>query len=397
MNRAGVWAVVVAAGRGRRAGLGYNKAFYPLAGRSVLSRCMDALERAGCFEGAVLVLSDGDMERYRALTAREGAPALVRGVAPGGDTRQESVRRGLEALPAQAQIVAIHDAARCFVPPEVVLDTVRLARETGSGVASTPLTDTVKFVEDGARAVSTPARDRLRAVQTPQTFRIDIIRAAHARAAQDGYLATDDAALVERYYGGVCLSQTPGGERNVKLTSAEDIARMEKLLMGTPRVGYGFDAHRMVSGRELILMGEKIPCEAGLLGHSDADVAAHALMDALLGAAGLGDIGRHFPDGDAKYKDACSMLLLGEVTGMLRRKGLRPFNADVTIVAQRPRLAPYMEGMRLNAARAMGLEPEMVNVKATTTEKMGYEGRGEGISASAVALLVRDEQYAEGC
>ena len=380
-----VWAVVVAGGRGARAGLGRNKVFFAWKGRSVLSRCLDALERSGALDGAVLVLGAEDFEQYDALCAREGASPLVKRVVAGGDCRRRSVRSGLAALPEEVEIVAVHDAARPFVSPEAVRETVQSARKWGSGVISTPVTDTIKRVgPDGA--VETLDRSQLRAVQTPQTFDCAKLKAAHERAEAEGFDATDDAALFEHYYGSVRLVTAPGAEANIKLTNPADF---EKLSRPAMRIGSGYDAHRLAEGRKLILCGVDVPHTRGLDGHSDADVAVHALMDALLGALGEGDIGRHFPDSDPAYEGISSMLLLEQVMKIVREHGCGVANVDVTIVAQKPKLAAYIPTMRENLARALGTDA--VNVKATTTERMGFEGEELGISAQAVALLTAAE------
>ena len=380
-----VWAVVVAGGRGARAGLGRNKVFFAWKGRSVLSRCLDALERSGALDGAVLVLGAEDFEQYDALCAREGASPLVKRVVAGGDCRRRSVRSGLAALPEEVEIVAVHDAARPFVSPEAVRETVQSARKWGSGVISTPVTDTIKRVgPDGA--VETLDRAQLRAVQTPQTFDCAKLKVAHERAEAEGFDATDDAALFEHYYGSVRLVTAPGAEANIKLTNPADF---EKLSRPAMRIGSGYDAHRLAEDRKLILCGVNVPHSRGLDGHSDADVAVHALMDALLGALGEGDIGRHFPDSDPAYKGISSMLLLDHVMKIVREHGCGVANVDVTIVAQKPKLAAYIPTMRENLARALGTDA--VNVKATTTERMGFEGEELGISAQAVALLTAAE------
>lgn len=380
-----VWAVVVAGGRGARADLGRNKVFFAWKGRSVLSRCLDALEHSGALDGAVLVLGAEDFEQYDALCAREGASPLVKRVVAGGDCRRRSVRSGLAALPEEVEIVAVHDAARPFVSPEAVRETVQSARKWGSGVISTPVTDTIKRVgPDGA--VETLDRAQLRAVQTPQTFDCAKLKAAHERAEAEGFDATDDAALFEHYYGSVRLVTAPGAEANIKLTNPADF---EKLSRPAMRIGSGYDAHRLAEGRKLILCGVDVPHTRGLDGHSDADVAVHALMDALLGALGEGDIGRHFPDSDPAYKGISSMLLLERVMKIVCEHGYGVANADVTIVAQKPKLAAYIPAMRENLARALGTDA--VNVKATTTERMGFEGEEIGISAQAVALLTAAE------
>ena len=385
----GVWAVVVAAGRGERMGLGYNKALHLLSGRSVIARTMDALERSGCFEGAVLVMSPEDEARYRALAAVEGESPLIRAIVPGGQTRRDSVWNGLARLPEGVRVVAIHDAARCLVSPELVRRTVESAARYGSGVAASPVSDTIKRVDEAGLAVETVSRDSLRAVQTPQAFQVDLIRRAHEAARAEGLCdVTDDAALVERAFGPVRLVESPPGA-NPKLTTQEDMRVAQALLTSEKRVGQGYDAHRLAEGRRLVLCGVEIPYEKGLLGHSDADVAAHALMDALLGAAALHDIGHHFPDSDPANLGADSMALAARVAGILKDHGWYAHNVDVTIVAQAPKLAPYRERMRQNIARALAIPEDRVSVKATTTEHMGYEGRGEGMSALAVATITK--------
>lgn len=380
-----IWGVVVAAGRGERAGLGRNKVYFELKGRTVLSRCLDALEASECFDGLVLVISESDMDLYREVCAKEGWNALVKRVVFGGDSRRRSVRKGLLALPKEGvEIVAVHDAARPYVSPEVVRATIESAKAHGSGVISTPVTDTIKQLQpDGT--VTTLERASLRAVQTPQTFNCEKLLEAHERAEQEGYDATDDAALFEHYYGSVRLVTAPGAEANKKLTTKADFDKLNKPPM---RIGSGYDAHRLKEGRKLILCGVDVPHTRGLDGHSDADVAVHALMDALLGALGEGDIGRHFPDSDPQYKGISSMLLLEHVMNTVRQHGYRVGNADVTIVAQKPKLAAYIPIMRENLVKALGTEA--VNVKATTTERMGFEGEELGISSQAVALLVEE-------
>ena len=377
------WAVVVAAGSGARSGLDRNKVFFPWRGRTVLGRCLDALESSGALEGIVLVISERDQDLYEATERREGAHPLVKKVVFGGKSRRESVYNGLCALPDEAEIVAVHDAARPFVTGEIVRATVNSAREFGSGVISTPVTDTIKQLQsDGS--VHTLDRSALRAVQTPQAFRAKELIAAHERAQRDGFPATDDAVLFEHYYGSVRLVTVPGAEANVKLTNPEDFRASRGAAV---RIGSGYDAHRLKEGRRLVLCGVEIPHDRGLDGHSDADVAVHALMDALLGALGEGDIGRHFPDSDPKYKGISSMKLLERVMEIVRERGYEVGNVDVTIVAQKPKLAPFMQAMRENLIRA--LDCDQVNVKATTTERMGFEGEELGISAQAVALLAQ--------
>lgn len=383
------WAVVVAAGRGERAGLGHNKVFEPVRGRTVLARCLDAFTRSGRFDGVALVLSEQEIPAFEALRQREGPFPLVRRVVPGGASRRDSVYHGLEALPGDTQLVAIHDAARPFVTNDVIDATLDAAAQFGSGVISTPVTDTIKLLlPDGS--VTTPDRGALRAVQTPQAFRFDMILKAHRSAQADAFPATDDAMLFEHYYGGVKLVTAPGAQENIKLTTRADFEAVAGRGFSDMRVGHGYDAHRLKSGRRLVLCGVEVPHDRGLDGHSDADVAVHALMDALLGALGLGDIGGHFPDTDPAYEGIDSMKLLQKVMDEVRAMGYGVGNADITIVAQKPKLAGFIPRMKARVAGALGVSPDRVNVKATTTERMGFEGEETGISAQAVALLIRD-------
>ena len=379
------WAVIVAAGKGERAGLGENKVFFEYEGRSVLSRCLDAFERAGRFDGIALVIAKRDREAYDELTAREGVCPLVKAVAYGGASRRESVYNGLKALPEDVEIVAVHDAARPFVTAEIMDATINSAREYGSGVISTPVTDTIKqIMPDGS--VYTPDRSTLRAVQTPQTFNCKKLIEAHRMAEAEGLNVTDDAMLFEHYYGTVRLVTAEGAAENQKLTTREDFEALGQ--KPAFRIGQGYDAHRLKEGRKLILCGVEIPHDRGLDGHSDADVAVHALMDAILGALAVGDIGRLFPDNDMQFKDISSMLLLDRVMERVGEMGYCVGNVDVTIVAQKPKLMAYMPEMRENVAKALKVGVDCVNIKATTTERMGFEGEEIGISAQAVALMI---------
>ena len=379
------WAVLVAAGRGTRSGLKENKVFHPIDGRSALSRCLNAFAASGLVEGVVVVISKGDAEAYEALRSREGGCDIEVRTAWGGETRRESVYSGLKAVPEDADVVAVHDAARPFVSRQVIEATILSAREYGSGVISTSVVDTIKqLMLDGT--VVTPDRSTLRAVQTPQTFDRRLLLEAHARAEADKLQVTDDAMLFEHYYGRVRLVTAEGAEENRKLTTKADFDALDKALPRL-RVGHGYDAHRLAEGRRLVLCGVEIENDRGLDGHSDADVAVHALMDALLGALGEGDIGGHFPDTDPAYRGISSMKLLESVMGLVHERGYRVVNADITIVAQRPKLKPYIPAMKECIARGLDITEDCVNVKTTTTERMGFEGEEIGISAQAVCLL----------
>lgn len=387
-------AVIVAAGRGTRMGLERNKVLYPIGGTPIIVHTVRAFADSGLFDGGIVVVTgEGDMEEMRDLMAHAGLHVTL---VPGGADRQESVYHGIDACPHEAQIIAIHDGARPLVTREVIARTIDSAKAYGSGVAAVALKDTVKRVGADGTVIDTPARDTLRAVQTPQTFSAALIRQAHA-AHQKGERATDDATLMERM--GHVVRLTEGDVENIKLTTPEDMLLAEQVLArrgairkeqtGMIRIGHGYDVHRLVEGRELILCGVHVPHTLGLLGHSDADVALHALTDALLGAAAMGDIGRHFPDTDPQYKGADSGKLLDHVMELIWEKGYVVGNVDVTIICQRPKLKDYIEQMRDNIAAHLHVDADCVNVKATTTEKLGFEGEGLGISTHAVACLMK--------
>ena len=383
------WCVLLAAGKGSRSGLDVNKVFFRWQGRSVLSRCIDALAAADAYDGIVLVLSEAELPAYRELTALEGENPLVKQIVFGGATRRDSGFNGLKAVPGDVEIVSVHDAARPFASPEVIRATIEDARTYGSGVISTPVVDTIKQVNPETGLVTTPERSTLRAVQTPQSFNYKQLMEAHMRAQEENFAVTDDAMLYEHMYGSVHLSSAPGAEKNIKLTNPQDFEKLGGNSQPAMRVGSGYDAHRLVEGRKLILCGVEVPHTRGLDGHSDADVAVHALMDAILGALGEGDIGKHFPDSDMRYKGISSMLLLEHVMALTKQRGYAVMNADVTIVAQKPKLASFIPQMRENIANAVGVDVNCANVKATTTERMGFEGEETGISSQAVVLLNR--------
>ncbi|MBQ9409365.1 MAG: 2-C-methyl-D-erythritol 2,4-cyclodiphosphate synthase [Clostridia bacterium] len=382
--------VVVAAGRGKRAGLTYNKVFYPLAGRSVLSRTLDALSYSGEIDDIVLVLNRDDFDLYKETVLHEGENALIRAIVPGGETRRDSVFSGLKALPQDTDIVLVHDAARPFVTREIIREVIRDAQIYGSGVISTAVTDTVKRVGEDGAAIETLDRSALRTVQTPQGFDYQKLLHAHRTHPADAG-ATDDAYLYEKVWGSVHLTNAQGASRNCKLTTPEDFIMAEERLTPRFRTGTGYDVHRLVPGRKLILCGVEVPYEKGLLGHSDADVAVHALMDALLGAAALGDIGKLFPDKDPAYENISSLLLLKLVMEKLRLAGYQAENCDITVVCQAPKLAPYIDEMRRTLAETMELPFDAVSVKATTTERLGFEGEGLGISAQSAVLIRRNQ------
>ena len=381
-------AIILAGGSGSRMGADRNKVMLTLGGEPVVMRSVRAFEKL--VDELIIVARSEDADQLRGWLGEYRIKATITN---GGATRQDSVWNGLDALPADCDRVLIHDAARCLVDGDTIRRVMASVEARGTGVAAIPAVDTIKTADRNGVVTGTPDRSTLWAMQTPQGFDASLIRRAHEQARQDGYTGTDDAALVERL--GVPVQLVEGNRRNLKLTTPEDMAMAKSLLRETAplpalRVGQGYDVHRLVAGRELILCGVTVPHTLGLLGHSDADVALHALMDAMLGAMALGDIGKHFPDTDERYRGISSMLLLRHVVGLLREHHARVTNADVTIVAQRPKLLPYIPQMRQNVADALGLPLDRVNVKATTTERLGFEGREEGISAQAVCMVEQD-------
>lgn len=372
------WSILLSGGSGTRMGCAGNKTLLPLLGESVICHALRTLRRHSA--GVVLVIRPIDEEEIKSALAH--ADLTVEKIVYGGADRQESVFNGLMALPKDCDIVLVHDGARPLVDDETVLNVIESVRKYDSGIASTPVTDTFKQVDENGVAIATPDRNFLRAVQTPQGFKKELLLRAHNEIKER---CTDDAALVSAL--GVPVHLCEGSRRNIKLTTPEDIMMAEHYLNVFPRIGHGYDAHRLVEGRKLILGGVDIPYEKGLLGHSDADVLLHAITDALLGAAALGDIGKHFPDSDPQYKGISSLLLLEAAVKLLHEKGFEVVNIDATILCQRPKLAPHIPVMRENIAKACGLALDLVSVKATTTEGMGFEGEGSGISTHAVALL----------
>ena len=389
MEQAKFGAVLLAAGNSTRMGGGRSKVLEELGGRPALCRSLEVLDRCPLIGEICLVCREQDLADMLPLTSGLGTPVRV---VPGGAQRQDSVERGVEALTGPWEYVAIHDGARPLVTDEVLAAVCRDAMAHGAATAAVPSKDTCKLADEAGFVAATPARDRLWAVQTPQAFSLALYREALGKARAAGQSYTDDCQLIEAAGGSVKL--TMGDYRNIKLTTPEDLLAARAYLGGeggkkTVRIGYGYDVHRLLEGRKLILAGVEVPFEKGLLGHSDADVIAHAVADALLGAAALGDIGHLFPDTDPRYAGADSLKLLGEVCRLLREKGFSIGNIDATLLAQRPKIAPHISRMRENLAAACGIAADQVSVKATTEERLGFTGREEGMAASAVCLLER--------
>ncbi|CUH97741.1 Bifunctional enzyme IspD/IspF [Propionispora sp. 2/2-37] len=387
-----VTVILPAAGQGKRMSNQTNKVFIPLQNRPVLIHSVLAF--SACPEVDNLIIAAAATE----VAVVKEMLAAVPGIKPwqvvvGGSERQYSIANALQVTPAAAAVILVHDAARPLIQPAMISRMIIAAREFKAAGLAVPLKDTVKKIDEEGFVTETPARRTMWIMQTPQAFDAAILRRAYAQAGRDGFLGTDDASLVERL--GVRVKLVEGSYSNVKITTPEDIITAEALLKkgrepDMLRFGMGYDVHRLVEGRKLILGGVEVPHIHGLDGHSDADVLLHAIKDAMLGAAALGDIGRHFPDTDPQYKGISSLSLLGKVKDIIASKGYMVNNIDATIVAEKPKLAPYIGKMIANIAAKLMIDIDMVNVKATTTEGLGFAGKREGIAAYAVVSIMKD-------
>jgi 2-C-methyl-D-erythritol 4-phosphate cytidylyltransferase/2-C-methyl-D-erythritol 2,4-cyclodiphosphate synthase len=390
-------ALIVAAGKGSRMGTAVSKQYLPIGGIPILIHTLQTFQRVQEVDDIVLVVGPDDVEHSRRLVD-EFSLHKVRAVVAGGTERQHSVRLGLNALPKGTEWVLVHDGVRPLITREHIQQCIREVQLKDAVVSAVPVKDTIKQVDASGRITAGLDRNSLWAMHTPQAFRLELLLRSHERAEQEQYLGTDEAALVERI--GHSVHVVRGDYRNIKITTPEDLPVAERFLeeihgrrgeSGTMiRVGQGYDVHQLVEGRPCIIGGVTIPFEKGLLGHSDADVLLHAISDAILGALALGDIGKHFPDTDPAFKDADSVKLLAHVWGLAREKGYKLGNLDGTIIAQRPKMAPHIPQMVEVIARTLQAEPDQINVKATTSEKLGFVGREEGIASQAVVCLIRD-------
>ena len=382
----GVAAVILAAGKGVR--IGCEKMFLDICGKTTLQMNLDVFSRHPAVSQLIVCASRENIEQCEQLCSEYGAQVVL-----GGEQRQDSAYKGLSAV--TEDIVLIHDGARPLVTLDIITRCIQSAMLYGSGIASVPLKDTVKQIGENG-VIKTPDRSNLRAVQTPQAFQTELIKKAFSYAYEEGYYGTDDASLLEQI--GISPVLVEGSYSNIKITTIEDVTMARAFLLerfaqyGNPKglhYGTGYDVHRLVYDRPLILGGVEIPFEKGLFGHSDADVLAHAVMDAMLGAAGLRDIGYYFPDTEETYKGADSMKLLQEVGSLVDQKGFELEHLDAVIVAQQPKLMSHIPTMCRKMASVLNVSNQQINVKATTTEGLGFVGRGEGMAALAVATLRR--------
>jgi 2-C-methyl-D-erythritol 4-phosphate cytidylyltransferase/2-C-methyl-D-erythritol 2,4-cyclodiphosphate synthase len=379
-------AILVAAGRGLRAGVGGPKQYRMIGGQTVIFRAMESFCRHPDIAAVQPVLNPDDAAMFNAACSglRHQPPAA------GGATRQASVHAGLEALASEKpDIVLIHDSARPFVSQALISRAIAAAELTGAAIPTIPVTDTVKLVDDGGHVEATPERARLRIAQTPQAFKYEAILEAHRRAAREGRSDfTDDAALAE--WMGLTVATFEGDVANMKLTTPEDFIREEARLgarLGDIRTGTGYDVHAFGAGDHVMICGVRVPHSKGFLAHSDGDVGLHAIVDAILGALADGDIGSHFPPSDMKWKGASSDQFLRYAVERLTARGGRIANLEVTLICERPKIGPLRDQMRARIADITGVHISRVAVKATTSEKLGFTGREEGIAATASATV----------
>ncbi len=370
-------AIIVAAGRGERAGGGLPKQLQRLGGRAVIEWSVEAFHLHAQIDQIVLVVPPGEQETYLALTGERAK------VIPGGDTRTGSVKAGLNACDlSDNDLVMIHDAARPGLSQQIIADLIGAMDAADAAAPALPVSDALKRKKD--HALSDVSREALYRVQTPQVFEFDTIRNALSTSNN----LVDDLAAIETANGSVALIQ--GSEYLAKITYPEDFKRLETLLMtmsGAPRFGTGYDVHAFAPGDAVTLCGVVIPHDQALAGHSDADVAWHALTDAILGAAALGDIGDHFPPSDPQWKGTASHVFLEHAVNAAAAAGWALSSCDLTLICEAPKVQPHRDSMRAETARVTGLPLDAVSVKATTTEGLGFTGRGEGIAAQASAVL----------
>jgi len=379
-NNRKIAVIVAAAGKGTRLGSQVPKQYLKIAGEPVILKTLKAFESLDAIDHIYIVTNEQYVDHCQQIVDDNGIDK-VDAIVKGGRERQDSVYNAIQEINRRrpgVSYVLIHDGARPFVSRDVIINVIKAMMEKDAAVACVAMKDSIRRIGDeGSCSVD---RSDYFSVQTPQGFKKSVLIEAYDKALKEGYYGTDDASLVER--AGHKIELVEGDYQNIKITTKEDLP-MEN------RVGTGFDVHRFDPERDLILGGVKIPHDKGLAGHSDADVLVHALMDALLGAAALGDIGRHFPDTDDTYKGISSMLLLKRVGELLNENFYNIGNVDVTVIAQKPKIAPYIEEMRDNISEVLGLEKTRINIKGTTTEKLGFTGREEGIAAEAVCSIYR--------
>jgi 2-C-methyl-D-erythritol 4-phosphate cytidylyltransferase/2-C-methyl-D-erythritol 2,4-cyclodiphosphate synthase len=367
--------------------LDHPKQFHLLAGVPILIRTVRAFLNNRFINRIVVVVPESWIERTKTLFDQYQFSDARLTLVAGGRRRQDSVRAGLQTLDDATAIVLVHDGARPLVSGDIIERCYLAAVHDGAGIAAVPVKDTLKKADKNGKVTATIDRTSLWQAQTPQAVRKELLEAAYRHNGDAD--VTDESSLLEK--AAIPVTLVEGAETNIKITRPEDLLLAEKILQQdykpNIRIGHGYDAHRFTENRKLVLGGITIPHSHGLAGHSDADVLTHALCDAILGALALGDIGKHFPDSDALFAGVYSVTLLEQVIALADEQGYHITNADITLVCQAPRIAPYQEQMRELLGRVCKIDPSTLNIKATTTEKMGFTGRKEGISCHAVVLL----------
>ncbi len=384
-------AVILAGGVGSRMDSNKTKQFIEILGKTILERTITAFDKSDMIDEIVVVVRSDEIKATMAiLDAIDYSKPLM--LVRGGACRAESAKNGFTACSDDSDFVAIHDAARCLITAQMIDKVVKNAHIYGAASAVCGVYDTVKTVDESGKIIATIPRHSVYRAQTPQVFGKQLYRQALDNCADLSEI-TDDNMLVENI--GAAIYAVDLGATNIKITTRDDLTLARNILvergeavMSSFRVGHGYDVHKLADGRKLTIGGVDIPNDKGLLGHSDADVLLHAVMDALLGAAGLGDIGRHFPDTDEEYRGISSMHLLTHVAALIRKNGYKVLNVDATLILQKPKIAPYVSKMVSNIAFALGVPENAVNVKATTEEHLGFTGREEGASAHCVAMLM---------
>jgi 2-C-methyl-D-erythritol 4-phosphate cytidylyltransferase/2-C-methyl-D-erythritol 2,4-cyclodiphosphate synthase len=389
-------AIIPAGGEGKRFKSHIAKQYLLLDGLPVLVHALKPFQESNQIEGIVLALPPEDIISMRQdLIEKYGITKII-SVVSGGKERQDSVRNCLDAIGKECDFVMIHDAVRPFLTVDLIQRVLEAASEKGAAICGIRVKDTIKEIKNEEFVLKTIPRDSLWLAQTPQAFNVEILKTAYRNAYAEKFYGTDDASLVERTGHEIIMVQ--GFHNNIKITTTEDMLIAEAF-MGSKktagfRSGFGYDSHRLVPERKLILGGVEIPFDKGLHGHSDADALIHAICDALLGAGGAGDIGRHFPDTDPEYKDISSMILLEKVSNLIKKKGFSINNIDVTVVMEMPKLAPYSEQIVSNIAGVLNISGDSVNLKAKTNEGMGFVGRNEGVAVFVTAMLTERKKDA---
>ncbi len=387
-------AIIPAGGAGKRLKADVAKQYLLLNQTPVVAHTLQVFQNSKIIDEIILVLPSADLASApQNLTDKYGLKKVTKIVA-GGKERQDSVRNGLAAIDNKCDFVLVHDAVRPFVTEKMIRQVVVAAKVTGAASVGVKAKDTIKETgKDNVVEITIP-RQNLWLTQTPQAFKLKVLKKAYKEAYDKKFYGTDDASLVERM--GIKVKMIAGSYDNIKITTPEDLIMAKALIKNKSggkmqiRIGCGYDSHRFVTGRKLILGGVKIPYTMGLQGHSDADALLHAVCDALLGAAGSGDIGRHFPDTDPQYKNISSMILLDRVRKIIADKGFTINNIDATIIMEKPQVAPFVDKIIHNIAKILNIPTADINIKTKTNESMGFVGRGEGIAVTAVAALNKE-------